>query len=127
MHPMAVIGFALGIGAIVFAISFWGEEDAFGLRLNHRNARGAETSAETPSLGFGQPGGPLPSPAGEGTDGGDAFTYVPVIQDAPTWRTRLSGVLGLVLFVVLGGTLLALSAYQVGHLINETIAKYLQK
>ncbi len=110
---MAVIGFALGVGAIVFAISLFGGDETLALHPGH----------EPPGkglLGFG---------ADEEDDGvgpgADDFVYVPVTPESLTWRTRLSGVVGLVLLIGLGACAVAFGVYQAGHLINRTIAKFL--
>jgi len=124
MHPMAIIGFALGVGAIVFAVSFWGGEDAFGLRLGRGTEEGEQASAAS-VLGFGSPAAVEASPADESSDLGDSFAYVPVVTDTLTWRTRVSGLLGLVLAVGLAAGVLAFGVYQAAHLVNQTIAKFL--
>ncbi|MEW6058828.1 MAG: hypothetical protein AB1551_01570 [Actinomycetota bacterium] len=127
MHPMAVIGFSLGIGAIVFAVSYWGGEETLAFLPRHGAAGGEKTGSTTPFLGFGTPRARQPSPTDEGADRGDSFTYVPVIADVLTWRTRVTAVVGLILVVGLAALLLALGFYQAGHLLNETLAKFLEK
>jgi hypothetical protein len=109
---MAIIGIALGVGAILFAFSFWGGGDAFGLRLG----RGATA-----------PPAPEQSPADESSDLGDSFTFVPVTPDSLTWRRRVTGLLGLVLVVGVAAAVLAFGVYQAAHLINETIGKFLEQ
>jgi hypothetical protein len=113
---MAVIGFALGVGAIVFAISLFGGDETLALHPGR----------EPP----GPSGGGLPGFGSdereEGEDrSGDDFVYVPVTPESITWRTRLTGVVGLVLLVGLGAFAVAFGVYQAGHLINRTIAKFL--
>jgi hypothetical protein len=126
MHPMAIIGFALGVGAIVFAISFWGEEGAFGLRSDPGTDGGEKTSVAS-GLGFAAPAASETSSADDSGDLEDSFTYVPVVADILTWRTRASGLLGLVLVVGLAAAVLAIGVYQVAHVLNETIGKFLGK
>jgi hypothetical protein len=67
-------------------------------------------------------------PWGSGEDvPGDSFAYVPVITTPATLRTRLMGLGGLILLVVMSAAFLALSIYQAGHVINQTLARFLGK
>jgi hypothetical protein len=50
-----------------------------------------------------------------------------VVTTPPTLRTRLMGLGGLILVVVMSAALLALAIYQVGHVINQTLARFLGK
>jgi hypothetical protein len=112
---MAVIGFALGVGAIVFAVSLFGGDETLALRP------GGEPPGPPSGglLGFG------PDEASGEERGTDDFVYVPVTPESLTWRTRLTGAVGLVLLVGLGACAVAFGVYQAGHLINQTIAKFL--
>src|SRR6266542_4268762 len=87
MNPVAIIGIALGVGLIAYALSLRGEDVVTG----------------------------------------DSFTYVPVITTPATLRTRLMGLGGLILLVVMSAAFLALAIYQAGHVINQTLARFLGK
>ncbi len=59
---------------------------------------------------------------------GDSFAYVRVAVGGHTpLRTRLLGLLGLILLVAFSAALLAIGLWQAGHVINQTIAKFLEK
>jgi hypothetical protein len=49
--------------------------------------------------------------------------YLPVFTSAPSWQTRLIGLIGLVLMVAAAGTLLAIALYQAGALIARLLSQ----
>jgi hypothetical protein len=65
--------------------------------------------------GFGQESS-LPPPPAAGT------TYVPVTTSAPDWQTRLQGLLGLAISVVLAALGLAVAVYFVGSAIAHAVS-----
>lgn len=55
-------------------------------------------------------------------------TYVPLAVAGRTpLRTRLAGLLGIIVLVFFSAAILALGLYQAGHLVNQTIAKFFGK
>jgi hypothetical protein len=48
-----------------------------------------------------------------------------VITTPATLRTRLMGLGGLILLVVMAAAFLALAIYQAGHVINQNLARFL--
>lgn len=68
-------------------------------------------------------GGPVP-----GAIAGEHITYVPLaVAGRIPLRTRLAGLLGIVVLVAFSAAVLAFGLYQAGHLINQTIAKFFAK
>jgi hypothetical protein len=57
---------------------------------------------------------------------GAGYTYLRVGTRGPTWQDRAQGALGLIVLLVAGAITLAYGIYQVGHLINLTIERFLQ-
>ena len=63
---------------------------------------------------------------GGGSDGpGPGYTYLRVATRGPSWRDRVQGFVGLVVLLVVGAAALALAAYQLGHIVNVTIERFL--
>jgi hypothetical protein len=56
---------------------------------------------------------------------GPGYTYLRVATRGPTWRDRLQGFIGVVILVVIGAAVLAFGVYQLGHLVNLTIERFL--
>lgn len=125
---MAIIGIALGVGAIVYALSLrTGAEQVVPFDTGDEPP-GPVTEARRPqtrtrrggSLGFGT--APLTPDDAEG----GAFVYVPVLAGpGPGWRRRLAGLVGLIAMVLLGSMALAIAIYQMGHMLNQTIERFL--
>jgi hypothetical protein len=122
MNPLAIIGIALGVGLIAYALSLRDDDDdvllAEHVRPDRPTAGPAGPEDESGAVGFGP---------GEGVAPGDSFAYVPVISTPPTLRTRLMGLGGLILLVLTSAAFLAFAVYQVGHVINENLARFLGK
>jgi hypothetical protein len=58
----------------------------------------------------------------------ESFTYVPVGPAGRTpWTRRLTGFLGLLALIAASAAVLAGAVYEAGHLINQMIARYLEK
>lgn len=57
---------------------------------------------------------------------GPGYTYLRIPTRGPTWRDRIEGVVGLVVLLFVGTTVLAFGLYQLGHLINLTIEQFLE-
>ncbi len=119
MHPMAILGIALVVGVVVYALSLRADEE---LTLRPaadapKGDRGRLSGDDPRTMGFGPEEPPPP---------GGTFVYVPVVPSPLDWRTRLGGVAGLVVLVVLTAAILAGVIYQAGHIINQTLAKLLR-
>jgi hypothetical protein len=128
MHPVAVIGLALGVGLIVYAISLRGPDESL-VHQQGREAPSRRTSwwrfrRRPRAVGF-TVGASAPLPAEP--EPVEQLTYVPIAADGLTWRTRVTGLVGLVMLIALAAAVVAGAVYEVGHLINETIAKFLGK
>ena len=72
---------------------------------------GAETSR--PSTGDVAPAGP-------------GYTYLRVATTSTSLRQRIQGFVGLVVLIAVSSAVLALAVYQVGHLINQTIERFVK-
>jgi hypothetical protein len=122
MNPVAIIGIALGVGLVAYALSLRTDEDALlaeRLRRDRsRSVRGRRDGGEPRAVGFGP---------GEDLAPSDSFAYVPVVTTPATLRTRLMGLGGLILLVVTSAAVLALAIYQAGHVINQALARFLGK
>jgi len=120
MNPLAIIGIALGVGLIAYALSLRDDQDdvllAEHVRPDRPTAGRQGREDESGAVGFGP---------GEGVAPGDSFAYVPVINTPPTLRTRLMGLGGLILLVLASAAFLALAVYQVGHVINQNLDRFL--
>ena len=120
MNPLAIIGIALGVGLIAYALSLRDDDDVLlgeHVRPDRPAGRPGQED-ESRAVGFGP---------GEGVAPGDSFAYVPVISTPPTLRTRLMGLGGLILLVLTSAAVLAFAVYQAGHVINENLARFLGK
>jgi hypothetical protein len=128
MDGVSIIGVALGVGVVVYALSLRSVDaslDANGLpaaptaartRFGFRRAE-PPTGAE---LGFGA------TAAGEAEADAESFLYVPVLAaPGPHWRTRIGGVIGLLAIVTIAAVLVALGIYQLGHALNQLIQQFL--
>jgi hypothetical protein len=121
MNPMAIIGIALGVGLIAYALSLRSEDDlllAERVRPDRPRTVRRRREGEPRAVGFGP---------GEDAAPADSFVYVPVITTPATLRTRLMGLGGLIMLVVMSAAVLALAIYQAGHVINQTLARFLGK
>lgn len=119
MHPMAILGIALVVGLIVYALSLRrGEQLAVQPAADTPEGdRGPLPGDDPRTMGFG----PEAPPPAEGS-----FVYVQLAPSTEDWRTRLGGVAGLIVLVVLTAAILAGVIYQAGHIINQSLAKLLR-
>ena len=117
MHPMAILGIALVVGLIVYALSLRGSALAVQPAVDAEGDRGPLPGDDPRTMGFGPEAPPPP---------GGSFVYVPLASSTVDWRTRLEGVAGLIVLVVLTAAILAGVIYQAGHIINQTLAKLLR-
>lgn len=132
MDGLSIIGIALGVGVIVYALSLRGADESL-ITDQLSPAPGAprhrigwpSDRADGPSgqdLGFGaeplEVGAPDPEP----------FVYVPVLAAPGTrWQTRIGGAVGLLALVTVSAIAVALGVYQVGHALNQTVQGFLGK
>jgi hypothetical protein len=71
--------------------------------------------------------------SGEGPDGPSepldepGYTYLRVATAGPTWRDRTQGFIQLLALLFVASAALAFGIYQLGHLINLTIERFLAK
>ncbi len=123
MNPLAILSIAAGVGLIVYALSLRSDDETLPVAQVRpdRPKAGRQTSHrdEPDALGFGQ-FEPPPPPS-------EHLAYVPVSTDSETVRGRLIGLGGLILLVLASAAILALAIYQAGHIINQTLARYLTK
>jgi hypothetical protein len=67
-------------------------------------------------------------PDAGGAEGpGPGYAYLRVTTRGPSWRDRLQGFVGLIVLVAAGAAALAFGVYQLGHLLNLTIERFLEK
>lgn len=64
---------------------------------------------------------------GEDDGPGSGYTYLRVGTVNPTWRDRTQGVVELLALLFVASAALAFGIYQLGHLINLTIGRFLAK
>lgn len=79
------------------------------------------------ATGFGEPEDEVPAPrpvAGEGAPN-PGYTYLQVSTHGPEVRDRLQGILGVIALLGVGAAALAFVLYELGHLINRTIERFL--
>lgn len=57
---------------------------------------------------------------------GPGYTYLRVATASPSSRERLQGFVGLVLLVAVSASVLALAVYEVGHVIDQTIQRFVK-
>jgi hypothetical protein len=81
---------------------------------------------EGPVAGFdggSPPDGDIPAPPVDEP----GFTYLRVGTMGPTWRDRTQGLVELLALLFVASAALAFGIYQLGHLINLTIERFLAK
>jgi hypothetical protein len=106
MEYVLILAASVGVGVLVYRLS---------VRVGGASR---STSAGAVAEGFDDvPGDPASSGGSPGT------AYLPVSTSAPSWQTRLIGVIGLVLMVAVAGTLLAIALYQAGALIARLLSQ----
>jgi hypothetical protein len=135
MDGLSIIGVALGVGVIVYALSLRAPDEPLEVdplppapgaarsAIGRFRQRAARPTGE--DLGFGRQPAPLdrglePEPEPE------SFVYVPILHaTAPRWRTRIGGVVGLVALVMLGALAVAIGIYQVAEVLNQMVQGFL--
>ena len=79
------------------------------------------------ATGFGEPeeevAAPQPMSAEDTPDPG--YTYLQVSTQGPRIRDRLQGIVGVIVLLGVGAAALAFVLYELGHLINRTIERFL--
>jgi hypothetical protein len=100
MDGPLVIGAAIGVGVVVYALSLRAPDQS----LND-------------CLGFGREPAPL-----DASSESESSLYVQVLPATELdWRTRIGGVVGLLLVVIAAALVVALGINQLGHALNQTI------
>ncbi len=122
MKYLFVLVVSLLVGVAVYVLSLRAEDEAIpGLGFSPEETGGRRRRHETDA----------PPPAYERTSPepglGTTTTYLRILTNRTSWRDRVQGFIGLVVLVMVGSAVLALSVYEVGHVINSTIAKFLHK
>lgn len=116
MKAVAIFAIAALVGVVVYGLS-------------GRRARGELAAAGGTWVWEDRPPDdtlpPGPSVEGEGADP-FAFERTSVAAHRP-FRSRLLGVLGLIVLVGTAGMVLAATLWQAGHMINQQIANFLEK
>jgi hypothetical protein len=130
---VSIIGVAIGVGVVVYALSLRTPDEAVeadplppapgAARSPLAWLRGRAARPTGEALGFGgdrAPAADEPEP--------ESFVYVPVLATRePRWTTRLGGIVGLMAAVVVGAAAVAIGIYQIGHLLNQMVQGYLGK
>ncbi|HEX9124123.1 MAG TPA: hypothetical protein VF984_12355 [Actinomycetota bacterium] len=120
---MAILGIALGAGAVIYALSLRDADETLALRPSPDDGEGDATPSRPRrnrprAVGFGagelEPAEPAPS------------VYVPLAADETPWQRRVAGLVGLIALVAVAAAVLAGAIYQAGHVINQTIARFLK-
>jgi hypothetical protein len=113
MGVVSIIGAALVVGVIVYALSLRSSDEP--LVLFRRRSAGPTGEG----LGFGDlPAPPEPAPG--------SLLYVPVLGSTqPHWQTRVGGIVGLMLLVTAAALAVAIAIYQLGLVLNTTIQGFL--
>ncbi len=133
MSSMAVIGISVLVGVIVYGLSLWNSAEEV-LAVGHAPNASATPGAErrrrrrrTPAPGFETEPNEATAQAQASSAAGGAV-YVPLSPAGPIpWTTRVAGFVGLLALVVAAAAVLALTLYEAGHLVNQTIAKFLEQ
>jgi hypothetical protein len=132
MDGLSIIGVALGVGVVVYALSLRSADQELGgdgLPPAPTTARwplAAWLRERTPRPTGGELGfGPQPATvAGEPEP--ESFVYVPVLATSgPQWRTRIGGAIGLLAVIVMAALIVALALYQLGHVLNQLVQGFL--
>jgi hypothetical protein len=135
MDALSIVGVALGVGVIVYALSLRGADESLqagpvppvpgaARRRIGRPQAAAGPSQRGRDLGFGaEPEEPAPA---EGVHDPESFVYVPVLAAHGTrWTTRIGGVVGLMALVATAAMAIAVGIYQVGHVLNRMVSGFL--
>jgi hypothetical protein len=123
MDPVVILGIALGAGAIVYALSLRNADETLLVRPSSDDADGGPPPAgrgrnRPRAVGFG------PEELRPAEQGGSV--YLPLAADETPWQRRVAGLVGLIALVAVSAAVLAGAIYQVGHIINQTIARFLK-
>lgn len=110
MAYAGVVAVSLMVAAVVFVVSL------------------REPREDSSSHGFTPEEQLTPVPIATLPEDATTVTYVPLaVAGRIPLRTRLAGLLGIVVLVASAATALAFGLYQAGHVVNQTIAKFLGK
>ena len=79
------------------------------------------------ATGFGEPEDEVPAPQPVAAEGAPSpgYTYLQVSTKGPGARDRLQGIVGVIVLLGVGAAALAFVLYELGHLINRTIERFL--
>jgi hypothetical protein len=90
---------------------------------------GTVRRVRTPAAtGFGEPEEDAAPSQAVAADGGPnpGYTYLQVSTQGPRIRDRLQGIVGVIVLLGVGAAALAFVLYELGHLINRTIERFLE-
>jgi hypothetical protein len=104
MEYVLILATSVGVGVLVYRLS---------VRVGGAS-RSSSVGAVAPAYDDAQ---------GEPVSPGAGTAYLPVSTSAPSWQTRLIGLIGLVLMVAMAGALLAVALYQAGALIARLMSQ----
>jgi hypothetical protein len=112
MRYFAVVLMSLGVGGLVYALSLRASEgEALAVGFEPDERRAPPLDETTPSAG--------PEPE---------YAYLQVlVTRGPSRRERLQGLVGVLVLLVVGMTLVAATFYTAGTLIDRTIQKFLSQ
>jgi hypothetical protein len=124
VDAMSILGVSVGVGVVVYALSLRSTEAPVDAEPGPAwspfvwfRERAVRPTAE--DLGFGGEHVAATEPTPEG------FVYVPVVAwGGPGWRTRVTGLVGLVALVAVGALVLAFGVYQFGSLLNRMMSGF---
>jgi hypothetical protein len=132
VNALSIIGVALAVGVVVYALSLRDGDETLTERPappapgtpHHRGGwfrqRGAEALGGG-ELGF-RPGAALP----ESDPEPEGFVYVPILASSGTpWQTRVAGVIGILALVAVAAITMAFGIYTLGHALNRLVQGFL--
>lgn len=133
MDALSIIGVALAVGVVVYALSLRDADESLTERPapaapgtpHHRSSwfrqRRSEPVASGAELGFGgEAAVAKPDPEPEG------FVYVPILASGGTpWQTRVAGVIGILALVGVAAVTMAFGVYSLGHALNRMVQSFL--
>ncbi len=115
MDVALVLVFAAGAGVLVYRLAMKPDHPVIGDGFLSAEEPERPPQAESPQTR---------APDGWMSEG-TGMSYVPLASGRRTWRTRLTGLAGIVILIPLVGVILAVVLYQFGHFVNQTLSSML--